>query len=318
MPQTPACFTSSRCALAIRSTAASGGTCASASPELGASSRVCAGPSRSVTSTISSTRSPIPSSAARPSSRSGRSPTPSAARPVERLLQARDWRVRADAAGARPHPAIPARSPRSSSSRASDESAFVRFDAVAALHEFDDPLAVDALAAALEDESASFRRWAAAELAERGDPRGTAELRAQQNPLEAADARSRPLGREPQVTLPLRIAVPLAAAWSMRIVIGVRGAARRSAGLRSCGASRWSTIAALDEGVPREWTARLGVVTLIGMASVYRARRSLPVGRCADGRRRPHEARPARPAAGARCARLAGVTSASIRRSGLL
>jgi hypothetical protein len=144
-----------------------------------------------------------------------------AARPVERLLQAGDWRVRGDAARALGGVGDEGSIAPLRETVEGDESPLVRVDAVSALRELAGPAAADALAAALEDESASVRRHAAAALAERGDARGIDELRAQRNPFRPRTLDLARWAAEPEVALPLRIAIPLAAAWPLSVSIAV-------------------------------------------------------------------------------------------------
>jgi hypothetical protein len=144
-----------------------------------------------------------------------------AARHVERLLHAGDWRVRGDAARALGKIGDEGSVAPLREVVAEDDSPFVRIDALSGLRELPGESAADAIAAALDDESASVRRYAAAALAERGDPRGPAELDSQLNPLRV---RMLDLGRwaaEPQVTLPGRIAIPLGIGWLVSMSVAV-------------------------------------------------------------------------------------------------
>jgi HEAT repeat protein len=144
-----------------------------------------------------------------------------AARPVERLLQAGDWRVRGDAARALGKVGDEVSVTGLREALADDVSPFVRIDAVSGLCELPGPAATEALAAALDDESASVRRHAAAALAERGDARGIEELQAQRNPFRPRTLDLARWAAEPEAPLPVLIAVPLAAAWIVTVSIAV-------------------------------------------------------------------------------------------------
>jgi HEAT repeat protein len=144
-----------------------------------------------------------------------------AARPVERLLHARDWRVRGDAARTLGTVGDEGSIEPLRGTAEDDESPLVRIDAVSALRELPGPAATDALAAALGDESASVRRHAAAALAERGDARGIDELQAQRNPVRLRTFDLARWAAEPEATLPVRVAIPLAAAWLVSVSVAV-------------------------------------------------------------------------------------------------